>query len=164
MFLLTAILMLRISSYFMISDSVEITQLYKFGIRCGLTFIAGILYLRYRNSTAGFTDKNWMPYNRLWRLPSFRNRLAVMEFRSWSLGIAISNGYRNIRIRFLLHAARVCIRSKRKERANACFAVILDFLHRCIIRCGIIFLSGSILPAHARRGSIPTRRIHHQSE
>jgi O-antigen ligase len=61
MFLLTAILMLRISSYFMISDSVEITQLYKFGIRCGLTFIAGILYLRYRNSTAGFTDKNWLP-------------------------------------------------------------------------------------------------------
>jgi hypothetical protein len=59
--LLTVILLLRISSYFMISEEVAVTQFFKTGLRLALTFICGILFLRHHKNVLPFKHVNWLP-------------------------------------------------------------------------------------------------------
>jgi O-antigen ligase len=59
--LLTVILLLRISSYFMISDDIAVTQFFKTGLRLALTFICGILFLRHHKNVLPFKHVNWLP-------------------------------------------------------------------------------------------------------
>ena len=59
--LLTVILLLRISTYFMISEEVAITQLFKTGLRIFLTFLTGCFFIYHRKNVLPLKNVNWLP-------------------------------------------------------------------------------------------------------
>lgn len=61
MVLLTTLLLFRISTYFMVSDQVAVTQLFKTGTRLLLTFITGCAFIYHRNRVLPVKHVNWLP-------------------------------------------------------------------------------------------------------
>lgn len=61
LFFLSAILLLRITSYFMVSDSLAVTQLFKVSVRISLSLLLFLLFLRKRASSMPLTKINWLP-------------------------------------------------------------------------------------------------------